>query len=164
MSNYLPVLGLAVCMGIAALPAIFNLRGDPHDERVYKYSRGFRIFLWIGSLCILVSGIVFKVLRLHGAPSAIQLALLVTIGALAVVGCVYTDKYHISINDEGVEFGAFASTFIRYEDVTALRKIFGRTPILEIHTREKTYSLSRNVQGSARLCELLAKKCALEFK
>lgn len=159
MNNYFPLLGIVVCIGIAALPAIFNLFGSVHAGRVFKYSRGFRVFLWVGSLCLLFSGIVFKVLGSNTGPSSMQLAFLILIGLTAVIGCIYTDKYHISLNADGVEFGAFRNTSIRYNDITGLRRIPGRTPILEIHTHEKAYSLSGNVQGFAKLCELLEKSC-----
>jgi hypothetical protein len=163
MSNYFPLLGVAVCIGIAALPAVFNLIGGAHDEHVYKYSRGFRVFLWVGSLCLLFSGIVFKILGTNAGPSTMQLALLTLIGITAVIGCVYTDKYHISLNTDLVEFGAFRSTSIHYNEITALRRIPGRTPILEIHTRDRAYSLSGNVQDFGKLCELLEKSCGKKF-
>lgn len=164
MYSYFPLLGAAVCVGIALLPAIFNLLDRSRDECVYKYSKGFRVFLWIGSLCLLFSGIAFKVFAKDSGPSSMQLAILVLIGLTAVIGCVYTDKYHISLSNDGLEFGAFRRTFIRYVDITVLRRVPGRTPILEIHTHEKAYSLSGNVGNYGQLCELLAKKSGVMFK
>ena len=164
MNNYFPLLGVAICIGAAALLAIFNLFGGAKDGYVFKYSRGFRVFLWAGSLCLLFSGVVFKVLGSDAGPSSMQLALLILIGLTAVIGCIYTDKYHISFKADGVEFDAFRSTFIRYNDITGLRRIPGRTPMLEIYTREKAYSVSGNVQGFAELCEVLEKNSGQRFE
>jgi len=164
MNSYFPLLGVAVCIGVATLPAIFNFFGGANDERVYKYSRGFRVFLWMGSLCLLFYGVVFRVLGLNAGPSTMQLALLILIGLTAVIGCIYTDKYHISLTTDGVEFGAFRNTFISYNEITALRRISGRTPILEIRARERAYSLSGNVQRFGKLCELLEKNCGEKIK
>jgi hypothetical protein len=149
MNNYFPLLGVAVCLGIASLPAIFNLFGGAQDGHVFKYSRGFRVFLWTGSLCLLLS--------------SMQLALLILIGLTAVIGCIYTDKYHIALNANDIEFGAFRSTSVRYKDITTLRRVPGRTPILEVHTLGRAYSLSGNVQGFAKLCELLEKNTGRKF-
>jgi hypothetical protein len=163
MNNYFPLLGVAVCLGIASLPAIFNLFGGAQDGHVFKYSRGFRVFLWTGSLCLLLSGVAFKIFGSDAGPSSMQLALLILIGLTAVIGCIYTDKYHIALNANDIEFGAFRSTSVRYKDITTLRRVPGRTPILEVHTLGRAYSLSGNVQGFAKLCELLEKNTGRKF-
>lgn len=164
MNNYFPFLGVGVCVGIAVLPAIFNLFGGAGGEHIYKYSLGFRVFLWMGSLCILFSGVAFRVFGSNPGPSDMQLVLSVLLGLLLVIGCVYTDKYQILLTADGIEFGAFRKVFIRYSEITGLRRISGRTTILEIHAGERAYSLSGNVQGFGGLCEFLERNCGKNFK
>lgn len=127
-------------------------------SKIYTYSIGFRIMIWVGSIGFTLMGFIFKAFGINGDPW--QWIVTEIMGVLLIVGCVYTDKYAIQLDDDHITYGSFKKNTLRYNEIKSVKLVrSGRGQALNIlDSRNKKFSISGNIQYINDLAENLENK------
>lgn len=132
-------------------------RGIPSgDHPEFRFSKGLRIFLWVGVVAITVGPIV---LTRTGAP--IKLPYWVAfgcMGGLGCLGCAYIDRFVLKFWDDHISYGAFQPSDVAYKDIISAGMGSGGqgSRFLYIKTSKKRIAISgylASVEDAARLLQ-----------
>lgn len=134
--NISPLVYLATAATLGLLIPLLNSikpSGEAVEIFIFGYSKGLRIFIWIGSIVFASMGFIFKAFGVDG--TTMQWIAIEVMGAAMIFGCVYTDKYSVELTDEALVFGAFRKKLLQYSDIkSADVRRSGRGRILDIRT------------------------------
>jgi hypothetical protein len=115
--NALPLVPILTALTVAILPRVFSSSPShrPGGEIEYRYSRGFRLFSWVGSILFLLIPIFFEIsgVEIGFARVVVNDA----IGILLVIACVYMDRFVVRLKSDCIEVGGFAKKTIYYRDI-----------------------------------------------
>lgn len=153
-----PWVFLFTSITLALLPVILN-SVSPRKEgsNTYTYSIGFRIFIWIGSIIFCLSVFIFKYFGID--PKLWDWIVMGLLGALAIIGCIYTDKYIVVLGRDDLVYGAFFRRSLPYSLMESAQVVPGNPRALVIRSvNHKVVRISGNLQGFGELAHELSTK------
>lgn len=156
-----PWVFLLTSITLALLPLALNAISPKKglQSNTYRYSLGFRVFIWVGSVIFCLIGFVFKYFGIE--PGMWDWAALGLLGAFAIFGCIYADKYEVELGDECLTYGAFVRRSLPYTLIQSSRVVSGNPRALVIRSESrKAVRISGNLQGFGELVHRLDERLA----